>query len=274
MNNIQSIEAPGKSYQRIPYRVLDMRDFEVNTPQSKSYNYKQYMTPIVRVSETGLVLYQNSIINKIMVGGNDTRTPGGPTTYSVANGNQFNFSRYQGNDFNAVFQGKRNDTQGYLIGNVVIDAAGDYYYAIANNIGNNPASFPASWILVGSCRLSNLANNTLGGNIIKVINNSLIDMEFGFAMQLNSNIQSILVAITSSVNWIVLSWQQSWGAVTPLLSDSLELTSGYKKRTYQAVAGELLEMVLTITPTWAGSFTLLWNDDQTYRSIKTLRPNW
>jgi len=123
MNNVQSIEAPGKSYQRIPYRVLDMRDFEVNTAQSKSYNYKQYMHPIVRSSETGLILYQNSQIHKIMVGGNDTRTPAAPTTYSVAGGNQFNFSRYQGNDYNAVFQGKWNDTQGYVIGNVVIDAA-------------------------------------------------------------------------------------------------------------------------------------------------------
>lgn len=232
------------------------------------------MQPMVRVSESGIILYQNSIINKIMVGGNDTRTPAVPTTYSVAGGNQFNFSRYQGNDFNAVFKQKRNDTTAYIVGDVVIDEAGDYYYAIANNTNASPSVTPASWLLVGSCRLSNLANNTLWGNIVKVINNSLIDMEFGFAMSLNSNIQSILVAITSSVNWIVLSRQQSWWVVTPLLSDSIELTSGYKKRTYQAVAGELLEMVVTVTPTGAGSFTLLWADDQTYRSVKTLRPNW
>ncbi len=71
-----------------------MRDFEVNTTQSKSYNFKQYMTPIVRESETGLILFQNSILHKEMVGGDDTRTPASPTTYNTANGNEFDFSKY------------------------------------------------------------------------------------------------------------------------------------------------------------------------------------
>ena len=271
MNNIQ-LEAPWKAYPRVPYRVLDMRDFEVNTTQSKSYNFKQYMTPIVRESETWLVLFQNSIIHKEMVGGDDTRTPASPTTYNTANGNEFDFSKYIWDDANWDYTWLWNATTAYTVGKVV-SISKNYYYCISNNTNQLPPN-ATYWREVGSWQLSNIWVLSLWSNIVEVINDCLLEIEFWFAMSLNSNIWGVVSAITSSVNGIILSWEMSGWSVTPDLSDSLEVISWYKKKKYLATAGEQLEYVFTVSPTWwAGNFTLLWADDETYYTVSVLRPN-
>lgn len=270
---INELEAPWKSYQRLPNRILDMRDFEVNTNQSKSYNFKQRQTPIVRESETWLILFQNSTIYKNMVGGDDTRTPASPTTYNTANGNEFDFSRYFGNDGNWNYLWLWNATTAYVVGDV-ISIAKAYYYCIQNNTNQSPPN-ATYWIAVGSWQLSNIGNLSMWSNIVEVIDSCLVEIEFWFAMSLNSNIWGVVAAISSSVNGIILSWEMAWGTVTPDLSDSVEIISWHKSKKYYATAGEQLEYVFTVSPEWwAWNFTLLGADDETYRGIYALRPNW
>lgn len=267
---LNNLEAPGKSYQRIPNRVLDMRDFEVNTTQSKSYNRKQYMTTLVRESETWLILFQNSMIQKNMVGGDDNRTPWASTTYRTSNWNKFNFSRYFGNDGNWAYLWLWNVATAYVVGNVV-EIAKNYYYCIQNNTNQIPPN-ATYWIEVGSGQLSNAWVLSVGSNIVEIINDWLYNVEFGFAMTLQSNIWWVSVSIVSDINWLILTYQITWWAVTPILSDSIGSIDGYKSKQYYAVAGEQLELIFTVVPSgWAGDFTLL---DETYRTVSALRPNW
>lgn len=276
------LQAPWKAYPRIPYRFLDIKDFEADSEQSKTYKYKQNWLPMVRESETWMILFWQSTINKFMFWWDDNRTPSGAVTYSTANGNKFNFWLSLGNNSNQNFIGEWTSTTPYNIGNVVT-YNNNTYICIAIAINQNPETQPTYWTLTASYP-QNLSpfTSAYNSNIITVNSKMYVKLYFWFAIELNDNINQFVFFINSSINGTVVKYERSAsGKVITIwpntytankLSDLNKIMSGYKEKPYLTTPWETFELQVYINAIWTGDFTLL--ASQTYRWIQAFKPNY
>lgn len=210
----------------------------------------------MRDSESGMILTPQDVSVKQMIGGDDARSINVLTTFSTANGNAFNFPLLVGNDSAMNYVGVWSSLTAYVVGQTVsllINNVPVYFICTQNNTNQTPPN--TTYRSQTAIYPQNLANFQNRGNTLVVNNDSLIEIDFGFAMDLSQNIRSVTFEIISSINGTILSWQQPAVADLALL---FNVISGYKRKVYQASANEILELVVIVDPSAApGQFTLL-----------------